>query len=89
MLTRDALRFRDLYIINNLKDDLKPVYIDFFIELYTYKKCKLAYENLSMQIFEFNILITEKVFNELNQACLFYKVKEHYWKKLEHLVVKD
>lgn len=87
MLTRDALLARDLYIIDNLKDDLKPVFIDFFIELCTYKECKLAYENLCIQIFEFEILISKKILNELKQACLFHKLKECYCKSLEDLVV--
>ncbi|MFH1461388.1 MAG: MafI family immunity protein [bacterium] len=86
MLNENLLKGMDLYAFRELANSLNFIYLNYFVELCIYGERKIAYENLCMQINEFDIKIHRNFFNYLKSFCLFYNLDESYWKNLEHLI---
>jgi hypothetical protein len=86
MLNKKVLKGMDLYVVRELEGYLDSEYLDFFVELCIYRERKVAYENLFLQLNEFDIKIHRNLFNYLKDVCLFYNLKESYWQNLERLI---
>jgi len=71
-------------LIDKYRGKLDDFYVDEYIDLAAHGECAVAIENLSSQIYEFDIECSGENHAEMKRLVLFMRLDPDYYERFEH-----